>query len=238
MATDTCLPADVELVLFDMAGTTVDDDVDGMPLVIAAFRATFKAYDGSEVSLDNANAVRGYEKKEALRRLLCSQRGLAEGTADEAEVDSLFAIFKVELDKLTANMKKEIAGTTETFSILREHGIRICVGSGFPAKVVESIVEAMGWTVDCAFSSEALGAGRPDPVMVKAAMEKCSISDSRKVVKVGDTVVDIEEGKNGGAWTVAVLTGTQSREKLAAASPDCIIESVADLPKLFQWPKL
>merc|ERR1712232_1435387 len=106
-------------------------------------------------------------------------------------------------------------------------GIRVCVGSGFPAKVVEPIVEAMGWSIDGAFSSEALGAGRPDPIMVKAAMDKCGVSDVRKVVKVGDTVVDIEEGKNGGAWTVAVLTGTQSREKLAAANPDCIIESVA-----------
>ena len=46
-----------------MAGTTVNDLVDGEPLVIAAFRATLKAYDGTEVDFAKANEVRGYEKK-------------------------------------------------------------------------------------------------------------------------------------------------------------------------------
>merc|ERR1712008_316546 len=105
--------------------------------------------------------------------------------------DKLFAIFKVELDKLTACMNKEIAGTTQTFSTLRAHGLRVCVGSGFPEKVVQAIASAMAWTVDGVFSSESLGAGRPDPIMVHAAMKQCDVSDSRRVVKVGDTVVDI-----------------------------------------------
>merc|ERR1712066_505377 len=111
--------------------------------------------------------------------------------------------------------------------------IKVCVGSGFPDHVVRAIVRNMGWSVDGAFSSEALGAGRPDPVMVNAAMSHCGVTDPRRVVKVGDTVVDIEEGRNAGVHTVAVLTGTQSREKLEAAGPDCIIQSVADLPKIF-----
>ena len=64
------LPERVDLVVFDMAGTTVDDLVNGEPLVIAAFRASLHEHDGTEISFDQANAVRGYEKKEALRRLL------------------------------------------------------------------------------------------------------------------------------------------------------------------------
>lgn len=230
-----CLPADVELVLFDMAGTTVDDLVDGQPLVIAAFRAAFSAHDGSEVTFDQANAVRGYEKKEALRKLVGSTRGIEESAVDAVEVDKLFKIFCEELDKLTAFMNTEVIGTSATFECLRKHGVKICVGSGFPAHVVDGIVKNIGWSVDAAFSSETLGAGRPDPIMVKAAMEKCGVTDPRRVVKVGDTVVDIEEGRNAGVVTVAVLTGTQSAEKLSAASPDCIIPSVADLPQAFQW---
>mmetsp|Transcript_58021 Transcript_58021/g.188849 ORF Transcript_58021/g.188849 Transcript_58021/m.188849 type:complete len:139 (+) Transcript_58021:339-755(+) len=74
-------------------------------------------------------------------------------------------------------------------------------------------------------------------VMVTAAMERCGVTDPRRVVKVGDTVVDVEEGRNAGVFTVSVLTGTQSRDKLAAAGPDCIIPSVADLPLVFQWPQ-
>jgi len=237
-ALERCLPGDVELVLFDMAGTTVDDLICGEPLVIAAFRAALRAHDGSEATFDQANAVRGYEKREALRKLLSSIRGLQDAAAvEESEVEKLFALFKVELDKLIAFMDTEVVGTSATFDALRKRGVKICVGSGFPDHVVQGIVKNMGWAVDAAFSSEALGAGRPDPVMVTAAMERCGVTDPRRVVKVGDTVVDVEEGRNAGVFTVSVLTGTQSRDKLAAAGPDCIIPSVADLPLVFQWPQ-
>mmetsp|Transcript_20225 Transcript_20225/g.63365 ORF Transcript_20225/g.63365 Transcript_20225/m.63365 type:complete len:243 (+) Transcript_20225:44-772(+) len=232
-------PEDISLVLFDMAGTTVDDLVDGVPLVIAAFRAAFLAHDGSSVDSEQANAVRGYEKREAIRRLLCSSRGLSSEDVDEAEVDKLFGIFKSELDKLTSCMNTEIAGTSATFQQLRSRGIKIFVGSGFPDHVVQAIVANMGWAVDGALSSEALGAGRPDPVMVFKAMELSGVprGEGRRVVKVGDTVVDVEEGRNAGAYTVAVLTGTQSREKLEAAKPDLIIGSVAELPALLACPQ-
>lgn len=227
------LPGNTQLVVFDMAGTTVDDLVDGQPLVIAAFCAAFLAHDGSIITFDQANAVRGYEKREALHRLLCVSRGIEH--ADAAEVDALFSIFRLELDKLTGCMKTEIKGTSDVFAELRKRGIKVCVGSGFPQAAVDTIVANMGWAVDAVFSSEALGAGRPDPVMVNKAMEHCGITDRRRVVKVGDTSVDIEEGRNAGVFTVAVLTGTQSRDKLATLEPDCIIPSVAELPQMFDW---
>jgi len=228
------LPGNVQLVLFDMAGTTVDDLIEGQPLVVVAFRATFLAHDGCNITFEQANAVRGYEKKEALRRLVCASRGIE--SAEDSEVDTLFSIFKVELDKLTGSMNTEIKGTTDVIKELRGRGIKVCVGSGFPQAVVDAIAANMGWAVDGVFSSDALGAGRPDPIMVTAAMQHCGVTDARRVVKVGDTAVDIEEGKNAGVWTVSVLTGTQGREKLAALEPDCIIPSVVELPQLFEWP--
>eukprot|EP00928_Gymnodinium_smaydae_P055174 TRINITY_DN3876_c0_g1_i1.p2 TRINITY_DN3876_c0_g1~~TRINITY_DN3876_c0_g1_i1.p2 ORF type:complete len:240 (-),score=54.03 TRINITY_DN3876_c0_g1_i1:366-1085(-) len=233
-----CLPGDVELVVFDMAGTTVDDVIDGVPLVIAALRAGFKAYNGTEVDIEKANAVRGFEKKEAVRQLMCSSMGLEREALDEAEVGKLFGFFSEELEKLTGQVSTEIAGSSATFATLKERGIKVCVGSGFAEHIVTQIVGNLGWTVDGVFSSVALGAGRPDPIMIAKAMETCGVTDPRKVVKVGDTVVDVEEGKNAGVFTVSVLTGTQSREKLAGAGPDCIIPSVADLPSLFNWAKL
>ncbi|CAL1134466.1 unnamed protein product [Cladocopium goreaui] len=222
------LPEGVELVVFDMAGTTVDDLVNGEPLVIAAFRASLQEHDGTEISFDQANAVRGYEKKEALRRLLASVRGKS---AEDSEVDTLFKIFNKQLDKLMESMNSEIKGTSETFAELRKRGVKICVGSGFPEHVVQKIVENLGWSVDAAFSSVTLGKGRPDPIMILAAMEKCGVTDPKRVVKVGDTKVDIHEGRNAGVHCVSVLTGTQSKEELEAEKPDCIINSVADLCK-------
>ena len=226
------LPPDVGLVVFDMAGTTVNDLVDGEPLVIAAFRATLKAYDGTAVDFAKANEVRGYEKKEALKLLISSTRGVPSEDVNQSEVDSVYKIFEAELEKLSCSINSEITGTSACFEELKRRGIRICVGSGFPEHVVQSIVKNLGWSVDGFFSSAALGAGRPDPIMIHTAMKKCGIDDPRRVVKIGDTKVDVEEGKNASTWTVAVLSGTQSREKLEAARPDFVISSVAELSSL------
>ena len=229
----SCLPPDIELVVFDMAGTTVDDLVDGEPLVIAAFRATLKAYDGTEVDFAKANEVRGYEKKEALKLLMSSTRGVKAEDIAQSEVDLVYKTFESELEKLSCSINSEIKGASACFEELKQRGIKVCVGSGFPAHVVESIVKNLGWSVDGCFSSAALGAGRPDPIMIHTAMKSCGVESPKRVVKVGDTKVDVEEGKNAGSWTVSVLSGTQPREKLETAHPDFIIQSVAELKGLF-----
>ena len=66
--------------------------------------------------------------------------------------------------------------------------------------------------------------------MVYAAMEATGVKDPRSVVKVGDTVVDVEEGRAAGCLTVSVLSGTQGREALERANPDLLLPSVTELP--------
>lgn len=68
--------------------------------------------------------------------------------------------------------------------------------------------------------------------MIFDIMAKFSVKDPKNVVKVGDTEVDILEGKNAGAWTVGVLSGTQPRKRLAALQPDFLVESIRSIPDL------
>jgi len=68
--------------------------------------------------------------------------------------------------------------------------------------------------------------------MIHEAMQRLGVVDARQVVKIGDTVVDIHEGKNAGVWTIAVLTGSQTEDQLRAAKPDYILPSIRELPWL------
>jgi len=64
-------------------------------------------------------------------------------------------------------------------------------------------------------------------------MDQLNIQDVKQVVKVGDTEVDIAEGRNAGCGLiVSVTTGSYSREELAHFSPDHIIGSLAELPAI------
>jgi phosphonatase-like hydrolase len=215
----------IRLVMFDMAGTTMDDMVEGYPLVIGAAIKAF-ARHGLNLSAEAVNAQRGREKKEMMAALL------QEIGAPEHLLESIYAAFLAELERGLDGVK-EMAGAGELFRALHRMGILVGVGSGFPTDVMSKMLARLGWQreglVDYAASAEQVGEGRPSPAMIRAAMKDLDIHDSQTIIKVGDTVMDIREGKNAGAWTVAVLTGTQSREQLAKDGPDYILPSIGNL---------
>ncbi|MGH7964018.1 MAG: HAD family hydrolase [Candidatus Binatia bacterium] len=66
----------------------------------------------------------------------------------------------------------------------------------------------------------------PEPVL-KCLGHLCL--DSREVVYVGDSPVDIRAGKAAGSYTVGVLTGTSPYDVLRLEGPDHILESVVGL---------
>jgi len=224
----------IQLVLFDLAGTTVDDRIDGVPLVVSAMAETF-AEAGYKIVSEDVVQHRGKIKTEMVRCLLAGKMQAGD-KAFEEEADRIHKFF---LKRILENAEKlnEIEGTTDTFRFLKSRGIRIGVGSGFPAQIVERVISRMGWMeqgfLDYAGGGDAVGAGRPDPGMIQHAMQLLGIPDPRRVLKVGDTAADVEEGANAGAWTAAVLTGSQPEEMLRAAGPDFILESIAVLPGLF-----
>ena len=56
--------------------------------------------------------------------------------------------------------------------------------------------------------------------------------DPAETAFVGDMVHDIETAKHGGVLDIAVLTGFDSLEKLAAANPTVILDGIPTLQRL------
>jgi phosphonatase-like hydrolase len=221
----------VRLAVFDVVGTTVEDGGAGASVVADAYLEVF-GEAGLAIGRADVARFRGLDKREAVARLL-ELRG---GPAAAADVDRITARLLARIGEVLGRARG-IPGASETFAFLHDRGVRVALASGLPDALVRAVAERMGWIerglVDYVTSAEAAGGGRPDPAMVLDAMAHFGITDSRTVLKVGDTVADVEEGKNAGAWTVSVLTGTQGRDALAAAHPDFILDSVADVPGLF-----
>ena len=229
----------INLVMFDLAGTTVDDCVEGVPLVTVAMKDAFKKH-GYDIDPETVNKYRGLEKKDAIRYIIGHVHEKERvPTSSAIDVEIVFKDFKDFLSKHLSSIKNEIPGTSDVFYKLKAEGVKIAVGSGFPNNVVESIVSTLQWKdlVDCICSAEKVGHGRPHPAMIHSAMKCFNISDPRSIVKVGDTRADVEEGKNAGCWTVAVLTGTQTVEYIKESNPDFIIDSVKDFPDLLSSGK-
>ncbi len=225
----------IELVMFDMAGTTVDDRLMGPSLVVTAFVEAF-AKAGFTVAQEHVHRHRGEEKREAIHSLLCEQ-GHADDPALKEQTSAIYSAFVAKV-RAGVDSLREMQGTPEVFRFLRGRGIRVGVGSGFPLEIVEAIVDKFGWEtnrlVDYVGCAELVGASRPNPKMILHAMAALHIADPKRVLKVGDTAVDIQEGKNAGTWTVGVLSGSQSEQQLRAAGADYVLSTVALLPQLLQ----
>jgi phosphonatase-like hydrolase len=226
---------DIDLVVFDMAGTTVHDP----DAVNSCFRAALAAA-GLEVSPAEANAVMGLPKREAIRRLIDPSASLSlNASAKESLVDAIHEDFVRRMIKFykTDPAVHEIAGTTATFTRLHEAGIKIAVNTGFSRDIAQVILDRLGWEksglIDGSVASDEVPRGRPFPDMIRTLMARFRVTDSKRVAKVGDTPADLEEGTNAGCgMAIGVTDGTHTRQQLETYPHTHLIVSVAELPEL------
>ena len=70
---------------------------------------------------------------------------------------------------------------------------------------------------------------KPDPAMVHETARRMGVA-TREVIMVGDGPQDVLSGRAAGAYTVGVRGGIQAYERLEAAGPDVMIDTLAELP--------
>ena len=102
------------------------------------------------------------------------------------------------------------------FYALRDHDIKIALNTGYNREIQKLLIDKfeLNDCIDDYISSEEVKKGRPQPFMIKELMKRNSIDDSNQVIKIGDTVADIFEGKNARCKTVAVLSGSETKKLL------------------------
>jgi phosphonatase-like hydrolase len=225
----------ISMVVFDMAGTVVNEQ----NVVYKTLQKALNA-GGIPVTLEQVLADgAGKEKKAAIIDIA---EKYAPGQPSAA-IDKMFQHFLEELDKAYADLDViPIEGAEEVFELLIENGIWVVLNTGYNRETAEKLIAKLGWIKEDHFDELVTASdvpnARPHPDMILHAMELFEMSDASEVLKIGDSNIDIEEGKNAGCGiTVGITTGAQTREQLAAASPDHIIDSLMDLPGLLGLAK-
>jgi phosphonatase-like hydrolase len=218
----------IELVVMDMAGTTVHDGGE----VPAAFRAALAA-QGIPLADDELAAIRGASKREVIRRLVA--RYLPR--APESTTGVVFDDFRAQLAERYQAGARAVEGAAEVFGWLRGRGVRVALNTGFDRDTTQLLLDALGWTagvVDAVVCGDDVRQGRPAPYLIFRAMEAAGATDVRRVMNVGDTELDLRAGRNAGAgWNVGVLSGAHVRERLELAPHTHLLPSVASLPSLW-----
>jgi phosphonoacetaldehyde hydrolase len=255
-------PLRIRAAVLDWAGTTVDH---GSRAPVEALLAVF-ADHGVQLSEADARGPMGIAKREHIRLLLeapaiADAWRAATGDRPAAEdIEVLFGAFTRILPGAIVACGDIIPGVPEAIATLRAQGVAIGSTTGYSRSAAEAaaaIAADQGYAPDVLVAVDEVPAGRPEPWMLLRAMEALRVFPPAAVVKVGDTAVDMAEGRNAGTWAVGVTeTGNElgrslaqlerlpveertasaheAGERLLAAGAHLVIRSVADLPMAVQ----
>jgi phosphonatase-like hydrolase len=223
----------VELVVFDLSGTTVrDHDAVGRHL-----RATM-IMAGVEVSREEVAAVLGIPRDVALCELLTLRRG----RAPEREV--IAALHEDFVDRMihhywSAPGIGEMPGATILFRELRRRGVRVALETGFRRRVMNAILDRLEWRegehFDVAVATDDVPRGRPHPDSLYAVMRRTGVSQPRTVAKVGDTPADLQAAAAAGCgWILGLANESIPREDMLAHPQALLIQSLAEVLPLLE----
>jgi phosphonatase-like hydrolase len=215
------------MVVFDMAGTTVNEN---MLVYKTLQRAILEA--GFTVTLEQVLAEgAGMEKLDALHAILKKYSN----NKDENLIREIYHRF-VDLLK-TAYEENEIFpqdNALALFQALREKQVRVVLNTGYNRETAQSLIGKLGWeqgkTFDDLITAADVRQSRPHPDMIELAMQRAGITDAREVAKVGDSVIDIQEGINAGAsLNIGITTGAHTRQQLESAKPNYIVDNLIEI---------
>ncbi|HIU72652.1 MAG TPA: phosphonoacetaldehyde hydrolase [Candidatus Aphodousia faecipullorum] len=255
--------AKIQGVILDWAGTAVDF---GSTSPMSAFKEAFRRA-GVEVTDDETRAPMGLLKRDHIRTMLAMPRIAAcwkekyGREANSDDVEKIYADFEPALMAVLPRHCDLKPGLLDAVKFWRDNEVKIGSTTGFTTSMMEIVTREAaraGYSPDTFVTADDTGGfGRPWPYMVFENMRRLQLADVRRIVKIGDTMSDIREGKNAGLITVGVTEGSsqigldraawdalsleeqyklrkKAREEFFNAGADYVIDSLTEVPVLFE----
>lgn len=234
---------DCELIIFDKNGTLVDQQ----KLLLALANARKDAVErrlgrrGSEfwekivgVDLKKGHVDESGPLATAARREEVLIASAAAYVAGKSWAESK-RIAQEAYDEADGSLKSPfgsvlLPGVEDALKRLKMRGLRLAVASTDTRRRTVESFKTLGINdlFDAFVGSDDVSEVKPSPLMVMKVLE-LTCTASREAVIVGDSVVDMEMGRNAGLRACfGVLSGFTSRIKLEETA-DVVIDSVADL---------
>jgi len=199
----------VRAVVLDWAGTAVDYGCIGP---VAVFMEVF-GHKGVAPTVAEARGPMGLMKKDHIRAMCAMPSLAARWTAvhgrapGEEDVEAMYRETEPLMASVIRNHAEPIPGLLGAVAAFRDMGIKIGSTTGYTGPMMDVLVpEAArrGYAPDAVRCSTDVPAGRPYPWMCYQNAIALGVYPLEAMVKVGDTVSDVEEGLNAGMWTIGL----------------------------------
>lgn len=216
---------EIELVVFDMAGTTVTDNHD-------VERCLRKSFDSCGIIAENHELLRaqGWRKRDVFEYFLKRQHPKMSESELERQIDESYLVFKDVLENHYLNADvSPTEGCVEFLAYLKENNIKTALTTGFYRKVADIILDKLGWLgnlnsdylgsqeslIGFSVTSDQVENGRPEPDMILKSAEVLNVANLQNVMNIGDTPSDLKSGIAAGCkFSLALTNGTHTKEQL------------------------
>lgn len=247
----------IQAIVFDWAGTVVDY---GSRAPASVFMEIFRQ-SGVEISVQQAREPMGKAKREHIAAIFAMEDVERRWTAKhgsaptEDNIDRLYENFLPLQKKTLAHYCDIIPGVLDTVAECRKRGIKIAGTTGYTCELMEIVLpaaKAQGYDPDVSLAADDVSAGRPAPWLLFEVARRLDVYPMSTVIKVDDTTVGVEAGRNAGCWSIGVTRSgnqiglskeevdamdpmeletrlTAAKDGFLAAGAHFVIESVADL---------
>jgi phosphonoacetaldehyde hydrolase len=251
----------IKLVVLDWAGTTVDF---GCFAPVASFAMALQRHGVSPTD-EQVRQPMGLAKLDHLRSLLgipelAEQWQARNGRSwTDLDVEQIYRddYIPLQLDAVSGH-DRLVPGLLPVVEAIRSQDVKIATTTGYfreAARLVFDSATRQGYVRDLDILPDEVSSGRPAPWMIFRAMEAFGVYPPTAVLKVGDTLADIAEGRNAGAWSVGVIASSSEvglseaawnalgaverraivetvRARFARSGAHASIETLAELPGL------
>ena len=230
----------LKAVILDWAGTTLDY---GCYAPAVVFIDVHKR-KGVPITIEEARAPMGAHKLVHIRKIsripaVAQRWEEAHGRRPtEDDVQAMFEDFIPLQLACLADYGELIPGALEAVADFRARGLKIGSTTGYTTEMGDILfaeAKRRGYSPDVAVCASEVPAGRPEPWMCLKNAFDLHVYPLEAIVKVGDTLPDIEEGLNASMWTIGLAkTGNEiglNAEEIEALPEDDYEERLANAYK-------
>lgn len=207
-----------KLIIFDCDGTVLDT----FGLIEKTVYKTFeKMLPDYKITKEEAHAFFGPLIDDSFRKYVSS----------EEEVDALVKCYREINESLMAEYIKAYDGIESTLKELKRSGFKIAIVSN---KVTAAVVQGLeicniNQYFDLIVGAEQMTNAKPAPDGIRKALELLKKKDA---ILIGDTIIDIETGKNASIETIGVTWCKTTRKEFKENNATYIIDRPEEILKI------
>lgn len=251
----------LEAVILDWAGTAVDF---GCMAPLAAFKEAFINF-GIEVTEEEIRKPMGMLKIDHIRTMLNMDRISREWnekygrTWNEEDVSNIYKLSEKKILDTVIKHADIKPYTKEFVAALRKNNVKIGSTTGYTDEMMQILTkeaEKNGYAPDTWVTPNSVNNyGRPYPFMIFENMKRLGVKSIDNIIKIGDTLADIKEGRCAGLTTIGIIDGSslmglskteydskseeelnvirrETREKYINAGADFVVQDLKELISL------